>query len=223
MMRFTLVVVLIAAVQAATECQPGTTGFTTCRLVPIQLRGGYDCGGGCCGCHVIAEFRFRDIQGNQIAPVSATNPGGYQGGVDYHFPSRLIDQDTATTFLDHNVQPVEFEFSPGVSVTSYEWVTGPDASARDMISWRLEGKQFSTDTAWTTVHTVSNYGTTESRKSVVGPFNVTSWCSECPTGTYKNVSGEYGVLSCCCLSNASALAVSCNLQRCTDFLAATCQ
>jgi hypothetical protein len=203
MMRFTLVVLLIAAVEAATECTPGThgaDGFTTFRLVPLQLRGGSDCAG-CCTCNQIAEFLFKDIQGNQIAPVSVTNPGGNQGGMDFHAPSTLIDQDINTIFLDGNTQPVVFAFSSGVSVISYEWVTARDATARDMISWRLEGKQFGVDD-WTTVHTVSNYGTTQSRSSVVGPFNVTSCfcnrghtgpdggpCSPCPSGTYKDSYG----------------------------------
>jgi hypothetical protein len=268
MMRFTLVVVLIAAVEAATECPTGSSaasyvvttngvsdiltpcyfpfeyrgnffstcttqdrhtawcyttpdfntwgecddkrstgpdGFTTFRLVPIQLRGGSDCNG-CCNCNQIAEFRFKDSQGSQIAPVSVTNPGGNQGGMDYHVPSKLIDQDINTKFLDSNTQPVVFAFSSGVSVISYEWVTGDDATARDMISWRLDGKLFATDAAWTTVHTVSNYGTTTTRKSVVGPFNVSNFtsvcacnagytgpdggpCSPCPSGTYKDSYG----------------------------------
>jgi hypothetical protein len=202
MMRFTLVVLLIAAVEAATECPPGTTGpdgFTTFRLVPLQLRGGSDCAG-CCTCHQIAEFRFKDMQGNQIAPVSVTNPGGYNNiGQE---PIKLIDLDIYSKFLDANTQPVEFAFSSGVSVISYEWVTSGDATATDMISWRLEGKNFATDAAWTTVHTVSNYGTTQSRSSVVGPFffNVCMCnpghtgpdggpCSPCVSGTYKDSYG----------------------------------
>jgi hypothetical protein len=122
--------------------------------------------------------------------------------MDYHAPSKLIDQDINTKFLDFNTQPVVFAYSSGVSVISYEWVTGNDATARDMISWRLEGKHFATDAAWTTVHTVSNYGTTQSRSSVVGPFffNVCMCnpgytgpdggpCSPCPSGTYKDSYG----------------------------------
>jgi hypothetical protein len=115
-------------------------------------------------------------------------------------PSQLIDQDVNTKFLDINAQPVVFWFSSGVSVISYEWVTANDVPARDMISWRLDGKNFSTDGAWTTVHTVSNYGTTQSRSSVVGPFSVCMCnpghtgpnggpCSPCPSGTYKDSYG----------------------------------
>ena len=108
-----------------------------------------------------------------------------------------------TNFIDLNIQPVVFAFSSGVSVTSYEWVTvnsGPASS--DMISWRLEGKQLATDAAWTTVHNVSNYKTTESRRTVVGPFNLCKCnpgpsddgpCSPCPSGTYKDSNSDsYG-------------------------------
>ena len=56
-------------------------------------------------------------------------------------------------------------------IVSYEWVTGNDAPARDIISWGLEGKKFATDAAWTTLHTFSNYDTTESVHSS-GPFYV---------------------------------------------------
>jgi hypothetical protein len=200
MMRFALVVVLIAAVEAATGCPTGTTGpdsFTTLRLVPIQIRGGSDCGW-ICPSYQIAEFRFRDTQGNQIAPADVTNPGGSQGGWNYSVPGNLFDQSIYTNFIDLNIQPVVFAFSSGVSVISYEWVTANDGPAGDMISWRLEGKQLATDAAWTTVHNVSNYITTESRSSVVGPFNLCKCnpgpsddgpCSPCPSGTYKDSYG----------------------------------
>jgi hypothetical protein len=206
MRRFTFVVVLIAAVEAATGCPTGTTGpdsFTTFRLVPIQLRGadqlrdGSDCSG-CCTCNQIAEFRFRDTQGNQIDPANVTNPGGNQLLWDNAGPGNLLDKKNTPTFIDVNIQPVVFVFSSGVSVTSYEWVTAVYGTASDMISWRLEGKQLATDAAWTTVHNVSNYKTTESRLTVVGPFNLCKCnpgpsddgpCSTCPSGTYKDSYG----------------------------------
>ena len=109
----------------------------------------------CCTCYQMMEFRFKDIQGNRSAPVNVTNPGGNQLDTSYIGPSNLIDENMNSKFLDANRQPVVFAFSSGISLISYEWVTGDDATARDMISWRLEGKLVDTDADWTTVHTVS--------------------------------------------------------------------
>jgi hypothetical protein len=195
---------------------------STFRLVPVQLRGGSECSppGGCCSCYQMAEFRFKDIQGNQIAPVSVTNPGG-QPDMPTQSPSSLIDNDIYSKFLDFNIQPVVFAFNSGVSAMSYEWVTADDASARDMISWRLEGKFFATDTAWTTLHTVSNYNTALSRYTVVGPFYVDAGtysasgrpCIACEAGAYQASTGSASCTA--CPSNSTSPAGSANLTNCT--------
>ena len=146
------------------ESPPEDTGATF-RLVPVSIRtANY------CHCYQVSEFRFFDIRGNQIAPTSATNPGGNNPSTES--PRNLIDDNINSKFLDFNMQPAVFTFKLGVSAVAYAWVTGNDAPERDLISWRLEGKQFTTDTTWTTLHTVSNYATTLNRNAVVGPFYV---------------------------------------------------
>ena len=83
----------------------------------------------------------------------------------------MIDGNINTKFVDLNRQPAEFQFSSQVVLGSYEWVTGEDESDRDMLSWRLEGRQTAED-AWTTLHNVSNYLTTQDRKQIVGRFDI---------------------------------------------------
>ncbi len=149
------------------------TLYSTFRLVPVDLRRGREC-------YQVTALRFFDIQGNKIAPASANNPGGSNPVREK--PRNLIDDDINSKFLDFNIQPAEFTFTCGVSAMSYEWVTGNDFPGRDMISWRIEGKKFATDTDWTTLHTVSNYDTTLKRKAVVGPFLL---CAEAETGNCR--------------------------------------
>jgi hypothetical protein len=140
--------------------------YSNFRLVPMTRRAARDPYG---STYEVTEFRFFDGRGKKISPASATNPGGKNGWNED--PSKLIDDNIDSKFLDFNMQPVEFTFNVGVSALSYEWVTGNfEGGERDMISWRLEGKKFATDTFWTTLHTVSNYDTTLNRKAVVGPF-----------------------------------------------------
>ncbi len=135
--------------------------YSTFRLVPVTLRSADDC-------YQVTAVRFFGIQGKKIAPASATNPGGNNPWTEK--PSNLLDDNIHSKFLDFNIRPVEFTFNVGVSPMSYEWVTGNDFPERDMLSWRLEGNFFATDADWTTLHTVSNYDTTQNRKTVVGPF-----------------------------------------------------
>jgi deleted-in-malignant-brain-tumors protein 1 len=164
----------------------------------------------CISGYQIGDFRFFDIRGDRIAPVNAINLGGRNNasggtGLLGNGPSNPFVYGASngtkctnstnstkcpiTKFLDFNIQPVVFTFDSGASAMSYEWVTGDDAPIRDMISWRLEGKRFATDAAWTTLHTVSNYSTTLIRNAAVGKFYV-PWNlflnSELPTKLFLN-------------------------------------
>ena len=70
---------------------------------------------GTCTCYQIAEARFKDIQENQISPVSVTNPGGNNPNTPSwtHTPGNLIDYNIYSKFLDFNNQPVVFAFNSG--------------------------------------------------------------------------------------------------------------
>jgi hypothetical protein len=65
----------------------------------------------------------------------------------------MIDEDITTKFLDFHKRPAEFQISSQVVLGSYEWVTGGDEPDRDMLSWRLEGRQTAAG-AWTTLHSI---------------------------------------------------------------------
>jgi len=123
------------------------------------------------------EFRFFDIAGQQITPASAIIPGGSHPGSPPHTADLLIDgivaTDGSSKWLDQNQGDVIFEFGSAARVASYEWVTCHDDPQRDPVSWQIEARQATTD-AWTLLHSISNYATTSSRNTVVGPFQIFS-------------------------------------------------
>jgi hypothetical protein len=156
-----------SACPTSCTCNAGSTGFRLVpylqfRLVPMVFRG-------ITGYFQVSEFRFFDMQTSQITPTNATNPGGSNPSLQD--PGKMIDEDNNTKFVDLNRQPAEFQFSSQVVLGSYEWVTGEDEPDWDMLSWRLEGRQTAED-AWTTLHNVSNYLTTQDRKQIVGRFDI---------------------------------------------------
>jgi hypothetical protein len=167
----------------------GPEGYLQYRLVPVVFRGPDS--------YQVTEFRFFDMQTSQITPTSATNPGGDNPTPPTYpneqGPGKMIDEDTTTKFLDFNKQPAEFQFSSQVVLASYEWVTGDDALDRDMLSWRLEGRKTAAG-AWTTLHSISNYPTTQDRKQVVGRFNIP--CAACMPGKYKASTGSAPCTEC---------------------------
>jgi len=144
------------------------------------------------------EFRFFDSAGQQITPVSATNPDGDNVG-PAHTVDLLIDGIVATDgtskWLDANKGHVIFDFgSQGETLASYEWVTCEDHSERDPVSWDIEARQGVND-AWIVLHSISSYGTTTvtDRNTVVGPFQIDPYvsglvvqdagCELCPAST----------------------------------------
>ena len=207
-------------------CNAGWTGpdaYLQFRLVPVVFRGNDPA---LC-CYQVSEFRFFDMQASQITPTNATNPGGINPGGEE--PGKMIDENITTKFLDFSKLPAEFHFSSHVILGSYEWVTGDNFPERDMLSWRMEGRQTATG-AWTTLQSISNYPTTQKRKQIVARFNIpcaacvagkykastgSAICTDCGVGTYSTAGGASASSTCsACPSNSSSPAGSAALTSC---------
>jgi fibronectin-binding autotransporter adhesin len=76
----------------------------------------------------------------------ATNPNGNNPGNET--PPNVLDQNTATKFLDFNRGPLIVDFGAPVQATQYRWATANDAIERDPFRWRVEGSM--DGTTWVT-------------------------------------------------------------------------
>jgi hypothetical protein len=115
----------------------------------------------------ISELYLK-YNGSNISWGSATitNPGGNNPSSEQ--PSKLIDGDEYSKVLDNNIDQGGgsiFIIDAGVGnlfgFDSYYYVTGNDTSARDPISWTIEGSNNGTN--YTVLHTVTNATITDSR------------------------------------------------------------
>ena len=88
-----------------------------------------------------------------FAGATATNPGGSNPAGEE--PSKAIDGNTATKWLDGNILPLVIDFGVGGQkvADSFRFATANDAINRDPLRWVVEGSK--DNTSWTALHTQS--------------------------------------------------------------------
>lgn len=115
-----------------------------------------------------AEGSLVDLSG-----ATATNPDG-DGGLNPEHPEEgpgsAIDGDFDTKFLDHLIQPLIVAFPAPVTVDAWSYVTGNDATERDIVQWRVWGSNDGTNWTLLQEQVGEDYAVTASRKVEVGPF-----------------------------------------------------
>jgi hypothetical protein len=90
--------------------------------------------------------------------------------------------ETANSLKDANINskwntavqlPISVIFDMGSSVifNGYRWATANDDSGRDPVTWTVDGSNNAVD--YYTLDTQTNFATTTSRNTYVGPFTVT--------------------------------------------------
>ena len=136
--------------------------FTYYRWQITSIRGGGGDG------HVqAAEFVFQLNGVDQTAitgGATVSNPGGTSPAGEE--PSKLVDNNLATKWLDHNfttsgVASYVFQFASPQRFTGYRWATANDATWRDPASWTIAASN--NGTTWITINTITNYVATSSR------------------------------------------------------------
>lgn len=112
-----------------------------------------------------SEFVFTVNGINQsMSGVTVTNPGG--SNPVNEDPSKLVDGNTATKFLDSNnlvsrSTVVIFDFGTVRTFYGYNWATANDVSARDPRTWTVSGSNDNSN--WTLLSTVVDFIATTSR------------------------------------------------------------
>jgi len=99
--------------------------------------------------------------------ATASNPDGNNPGGEN--PSKAIDNNTGTKWLDFNKKSLIIDFGKTVSANMYTFTTANDSNDRDPVSWTMYG---STDNStWTTLDTRTNYATPTDRFTQLPWFN----------------------------------------------------
>ena len=119
-------------------------------------------------CVQASEFVFQ-IGGvdQSMAGVTVTNPSGSNPVGEE--PSKLVDSNLNTKGLDlnfvsnGNITNFIFQFSSEKAFNGYRWATANDEEGRDPKSWTISAGN--NGTTWTTLHTVTNFSATATRKT----------------------------------------------------------
>lgn len=119
-------------------------------------------------CVQASEFVFQ-IGGvdQSMAGVTVTNPSGSNPVGEE--PSKLVDSNLNTKGLDlnfvsnGNITNFIFQFSSAKAFNGYRWATANDEEGRDPKSWTISAGN--NGTTWTTLHTVTNFSATATRKT----------------------------------------------------------
>ncbi len=100
----------------------------------------------------ISEIEFY-FSGTMVsfAGATATNPGGSNPAGEE--PSKAIDGNTNTKWLDANILPLVIDFGVGGQkvADSFRFATANDATNRDPLQWVVEGSN--NNSTWTALHT----------------------------------------------------------------------
>ena len=122
----------------------------------------------------VADFNLRTGASNiSMSGINVTSSPAGASGTSGQTLSNLIDNNTATkwfTNLSTYPLPISIFFDMGSATTfnGYQWFTGNDADNRDPVSWTVSGSVAGVN--YTTLDTQTNFATTTSRQTVVGPF-----------------------------------------------------
>jgi hypothetical protein len=107
----------------------GSVAARFVRFTPLKLRSGTMI--------QLAEFSFY-ADSVPVAPVDVTNPGGSNAPTAGEGALMAIDNNTATKWLDGNMQPLVFDFGSTASFNHYQITTANDAPERDPLRWIME-------------------------------------------------------------------------------------
>ena len=116
-------------------------------------------------------LRYNNVRVNYASAV-ASNPGGSNPSGET--PSKAIDNDTNTKWLDHNKKPLIIDFGINTLANSYTFATANDVIDRDPISWKLYGSLNNID--YILLDNKINFETTTARYTYQTNF-------QCPTIT----------------------------------------
>jgi hypothetical protein len=119
----------------------------------------------------VADFNLR-IGSTNISMSSAVvtiDPATASGSGSTTLSS-LIDNNSATKWFTNitGTKEIFFDMGSATAFDGYRWVTGNDADGRDPVSWTVAGSVAGVN--YTTLDTQTNFATTTSRQTVVGPF-----------------------------------------------------
>ena len=98
------------------------------------------------------EFYYNNAK-LSFSGATATNPGGSNPVGEE--PSKAIDGNTSTKWLDFNIQSLVIDFGSGVKkiASAFRFATANDESGRDPVRWVVEGSN--DNSTWTALHTQS--------------------------------------------------------------------
>lgn len=83
--------------------------------------------------------------------ATATNPGGSNPSGEE--PSKAIDNNTATKWLDMNRLPLVVDFGTQTQTDAFLFFTANDSTNRDPVRWVVEGSN--DNSTWIALHTQS--------------------------------------------------------------------
>ena len=103
----------------------------------------------------------------------STDPAGAFGSGDT--VNNLKDANTATKWVvNTGATPlphiITFDMGTVTAFTAYRWATANDVEGRDPVSWTVSGSL--DNSTFTTLNTQTNFATTASRLTYVGPFTI---------------------------------------------------
>jgi len=116
----------------------------------------------------VAEFYFYSNSRRITNTITASNPGGFNPTNET--PSKAVDNNTSTKWLDFNKRPIVFDLGAPVSVGAYSYVTANDASGRDPVSWTVELSTNGVD--WFIADTKENRSITNARTNETEQFTL---------------------------------------------------
>ena len=151
----------------------------------------------------MAEFQLL-FMGTRVdyTGATATNPGGYNP--TNQEPSKAIDNDTGTVFLDMSGNGtvganttgvtkswvLQIDFGSVRTIDGFRYVTAADVNGRDPVRWILEGSNDSTN--WTTIQVQSSDATiTTSRTTATQIFYINRNLSPYIAGLFRTKYSGY--------------------------------
>jgi hypothetical protein len=100
------------------------------------------------------------VPGLEQAPAEGEEQAGGSCGADED-PSKLLDGDAATFFVNREGRPIIFHFEEAVTPNSYEFTTAADATSwqpfRDPTSWVVEGCNDLEAGVWAELHKMEGH------------------------------------------------------------------
>lgn len=168
----------------------------------------------------MAEFQLL-FMGTRVdyTGATATNPGGYN--TTNQEPSKAIDNDTVTVFLDMSGNGtvganttgvtkswvLQIDFGSVRTIDGFRYVTAADVSGRDPVQWVLEGSN--DNSTWTTIHVQSTDASiTTLRGTATQIFYITRNSSPYLAGLYRTTYSGYFADSVTWFATATATATT---------------